>query len=41
MNHHDFEIRLGNVIDVDIDVWQEDHKELEQMDLFEEEECNF
>ena len=33
----DFEILLSNVIDVDIDVWQEDRQEPEQMDLFEEE----
>lgn len=31
----DFEITLGNAVDLDIDVWQEDHKEPEQIDLFE------
>lgn len=30
-----FEILLGDVIDVDIDVWQEDNQEPEQIDLFE------
>ena len=32
-----FEILLSNVIDVDIDVWQEDRQEPEQRDLCEEE----
>ena len=31
----DFEILLSNVIDVDIDVWQEDHQEPEQRELVE------
>lgn len=35
---NDFEILLSNVIDVDVDVWQEDHKEPEQMELIEEDD---
>lgn len=34
---NDFEITLGNAVDLDIDVWQEDNQEPEQIDLFEEE----
>lgn len=30
-----FEMMLFNSIDTDIDVWQEDHKKPEQIDLFE------
>lgn len=37
MNEKNFEILLGDVIDTDIDVWQEDHKEPQQIELFEEE----
>ena len=31
-----FEILLSNVIDVDLDVWQENRQEAEQIELFEE-----
>lgn len=32
----DFEIRLANVVDVDIDTWEEDNKEPIQSELWEE-----
>ena len=38
MENNDFEILLSNVIDVDIDVWQEDRQEPEQIPLFEDQE---
>ena len=34
---NDFEMLLSRVIDVDIDVWQEDRQEPEQIFMFEEE----